>query len=559
MNINNLLCDEKMPAIPKMPKLANLKVLKSETSSQYAKIREKKVKIGDTVVSMRNITKQFPGVLANDHINFEVKAGEVHALLGENGAGKTTLMNILYGLYHPDEGEIYIKGEKVEIKSPSVAIELGIGMVHQHFMLVDVFSVVENIVLGLKELGLIIPVEEIAKKLEKYSEQYGLKIDPNAKIWQLSAGEKQRVEIVKALYRGADILILDEPTSVLAQSEITPFFEMLRKMVAEGKSIVFITHKLEEVMAVSDRVTVLRKGRVVGTLNTSETNERELARMMVGRDVIFRLEKKPVKKGKLVLDVVNLKALNDKGIEALKGISFKVYEGEIFGIAGVAGNGQKELVEVITGLRRATSGKVYIMGEDLTNKSPRAILKKNVAHIPEERIEMGIVPNMNVSENLILKYYSDPPFAKEAYIESLRIVLNEEEIEKFSNKLVKEYDIMTPSIKTPAKLLSGGNIQKLILARELSSKPSLIIAAHPTYGLDVGATEYIRKLLLKEREKGAAILLVSEDLEEIMSLSDKIAVIFDGELVGIVDANDANLEDIGLMMAGVKRMDNMEV
>jgi len=537
-----------------MLKLPGLKTLKSESASMYAKIREKKVNIGETVVEMRNITKHFPGVLANDHINFEVKAGEVHALLGENGAGKTTLMNILYGLYQPDEGEIYIKGEKVEIRSPKDAIELGIGMVHQHFMLVDVFSVVENIVLGLKELNIVIPVEEVAKQLEEYGERYGLKIDPSAKIWQLSAGEKQRVEIIKALYRGADILILDEPTSVLAQSEVKPFFEMLRKMVAEGKSIIFITHKLEEVMAVSDRVTVLRKGKVVGTLKTSETNERELARMMVGREVIFRLEKKPVKRGKPVLEVVNLRALNDKGVEALKGVSFKVYEGEIFGIAGVAGNGQKELIEVITGLRKATAGKVYIMGEDVTNKPPRVILKKNVAHIPEERIEMGIIPNMNISENLILKYYNEPPFVKEFYNEKLRIVLNEEEIEKFSNRLVKEYEIMTPSIKTPAKLLSGGNIQRLILARELSSNPSLIIAAHPTYGLDVGATEYIRKLLLKEREKGAAILLVSEDLEEIMSLSDRIAVIFAGEFVGIVKAEEANIEDIGLMMAGIKRM-----
>jgi len=537
-----------------MLKLPSLKTLKLESASMYAKIREKKVNIGETVVEMRNITKHFPGVLANDHINFEVKAGEVHALLGENGAGKTTLMNILYGLYQPDEGEIYIKGEKVEIRSPKDAIELGIGMVHQHFMLVDVFSVVENIVLGLKELNIVIPVEEVAKQLEEYGERYGLKIDPSAKIWQLSAGEKQRVEIIKALYRGADILILDEPTSVLAQSEVKPFFEMLRKMVAEGKSIIFITHKLEEVMAVSDRVTVLRKGKVVGTLKTSETNERELARMMVGREVIFRLEKKPVKRGKPVLEVVNLRALNDKGVEALKGVSFKVYEGEIFGIAGVAGNGQKELIEVVTGLRKATAGKVYIMGEDVTNKPPRVILKKNVAHIPEERIEMGIVPNMNISENLILKYYNEPPFVKEFYNEKLRIVLNEEEIEKFSNRLVKEYEIMTPSIKTPAKLLSGGNIQRLILARELSSNPSLIIAAHPTYGLDVGATEYIRKLLLKEREKGAAILLVSEDLEEIMSLSDRIAVIFAGEFVGIVKAEEANIEDIGLMMAGIKRM-----
>ncbi len=534
-------------------------MLRSRKQNPYSLIRSKKVKPGETILEMRNITKRFPGVVANDRVNFEVKAGEVHALLGENGAGKTTLMNILYGLYQPDEGEIYIKGEHVEISSPRDAIDLGVGMVHQHFMLVDVFTVAENIVLGLDELKPIIPIDEIAKSIEEYSKRYGLTVDPYAKIWQLSAGEKQRVEIIKALYRGADILILDEPTSVLAQSEIKPFFEILRKMVSEGKSIIFITHKLEEVMAVSDRVTVLRRGKVIGTMNTSETNEKELARMMVGREVIFRLEKKKTKKGKVILEVKNLRTLNDKGIEALRGISFKVHEGEIFGIAGVAGNGQRELVEVITGLRKATAGNVIIMGEDVTNKGAREILDKNVAHVPEERIEMGIVPNMSVAENLILKYYRKAPFSKALFNnDKFRLLLNLDYINDFAEKLIKEYDIMTPSIYTPAKLLSGGNIQKLILARELSSRPKLVIAAHPTYGLDVGATEYIRRILLREREQGNAILLVSEDLEEILTLSDRVAVIFEGEFMGVVDAEKANLEDIGLMMTGVKRLSQKE-
>jgi len=542
-----------MSKLHSVPNFLGLKVLKKK--DPYTKIKEKRIKIGETVVEMRNITKRFPGVLANDHINLEVKAGEVHALLGENGAGKTTLMNILYGLYQPDEGEIYIKGEKVKIKSPKDAIRLGIGMVHQHFMLVDVFSVVENIILGLKELSINIPIKEVSEKVRLYSRRYGLEIDPSAKIWQLSAGEKQKVEIIKALYRGADILILDEPTSVLAQSEIRPFFEMLRKMTAEGMSIILITHKLEEVMAVSNRVTVLRKGKVIGTVNTSETNEQALARMMVGREVIFKIKKKTTRKGRVVLEVRNLRTFNDKGIEALRGISFKIHEGEIFGIAGVAGNGQKELVEVLTGLRKATAGKVYINGEDVTNKPTRVILKKkNVAHIPEDRIEMGIVPNMTISENLILKYYTDPPFSKGIYGNKLRFILNEREINNFSTSLIKEYNIQAPSIKTPAKFLSGGNIQRLILARELSSKPSIIIAAHPTYGLDVGATEFIRSMLLDEREKGVAILLVSEDLDEIMSLSDRIAVIFEGDFMGIIEAEKANLDDIGLMMAGAKRL-----
>ena len=497
------------------------------------------------VVSMRGIVKRFPGVVANDHVDFEARAGEIHALLGENGAGKTTLMNILYGIYRPDEGEIYVKGKKVTIRSPRDAIELGIGMVHQHFMLVYPHTVAENIVLGLSSSSFLFPAREVRERINEFSKKYGLEVDPEARIWQLAAGEQQRVEIIKALYRGAEVLILDEPTTMLAPGEVGELFATLRRMTDEGRTIIFITHKLDEVMAISDRVTVLRRGKVVATCNTSETDKRELTRMMVGREVLFHLERKPVEKGEVVLEVEGLHALNDKGLPALKGISFAIRGGEILGIAGVAGNGQRELVEVITGLRKAVKGRVSILGEDMTNRSPREIAEKGVAHIPEERIRMGLVPNMSVAENLILKNYRCPPC-------SGRLFLNHLFIDQRAEKLISEYNIVTPSKETPAKLLSGGNIQRLILAREISEEPRLIVASHPTYGLDVGATEHIRQLLLKQREKGAAILLVSEDLEEIMIMSDRIAVMFEGEVVGLMDAAEAEVEKIGLMMAGAE-------
>jgi len=498
------------------------------------------------VVEMKGIVKTFPGVVANDHIDFEVRAGEIHALLGENGAGKTTLMNILFGIYQPDEGEIYVRGKRVEIRSPRDAMHLGIGMVHQHFMLVEKHTVAENIALGFAT-KFFFPTEEIARKIREFSEKYGLTVDPHAYIWQLSAGEQQRVEIIKALYRGADILILDEPTSVLTPKETNELFSILKRMREEGKAIIFITHKLDEVFAISDRVTVLRKGKVIGKLKTSETNKKELARLMVGREVLFRLEREPVQKGKIVLEVIDLHALNDKGLPALKGVSFTIAEGEILGLAGVAGNGQKELVEVLTGLRKAEKGKVLIRGVDVTNASPRRIAELGVAHIPEERLKHGLVPNMSVAENLILKRYYKQPYCDKFFIDKKKVLKDAEE-------LIDKFNIMTPSPMTPAKLLSGGNIQRLILARELAGSPDVIIAAHPTYGLDVGATEYIRKILLKERKRGSAILLVSEDLEEIMELSDRIAVMFEGEIMGILPAEKANLEDIGLMMAGAKRM-----
>jgi len=496
-------------------------------------------------VRMVNIVKNFPGVLANDHINFEVKKGEIHALLGENGAGKTTLMNILYGLYQPDAGEIFIGGEKVSLTSPREAINLGIGMVHQHFMLVPILSVTENVVIGLKELGFLLDLDNVEKEIEKISERYGLKVDPRAKIWQLSVGEQQRVEIIKMLYRGAKIMILDEPTSVLTPQESENLFEILKKMADEGKTIIFITHKLDEVMSVSSKVTVLRRGKVVSTLFTNQTSKKELARMMVGREVLFRLEKKPVEKGEIVLEIEKIKALSDKGILALKGVSFEVFKGEILGIAGVAGNGQKELAEVITGLRKSIGGEIFINNNNVTNLNPNQIISEGVSHIPEDKIKMGLVPNLNLAENLIIKNYNKKPFSN-------RFFINESYVNSHTDKLIEEFDIDTPDRYIPVKLLSGGNLQKLLLAREISEKPNLIVAVHPTRGLDVGATEFIRGLILKQREEGAAILLISEDLEEILSLSDRIAVIFEGKITGIVRSDEAKLEDIGLMMAGAK-------
>jgi simple sugar transport system ATP-binding protein len=523
-----------------------------DKNSDLSKIREREISIGQTILSMERITKTFPDVIANKDVNFDLKKGEVHALLGENGAGKTTLMNILYGLYKQDEGRIVLKGKEVEIHSPNDAIELGIGMVHQHFMLVDVFSVLENLIIGLKGYNFLIPKKKISKKLTVYADKYGLKIEPEARVWQLSAGEKQRVEIIKALYQGIDILILDEPTSVLSSSEVENFFKMLRKMTKEGKSIIFISHKLDEVMSISDRVTILRHGLAQGTVKTKNTNKRELTKMMIGREIIYRINKSKRERGQVLLETKNLTALNDKGLKALKGISFKVHKGEILGVGGVAGNGQKELIEALTGLRDIENGEVYISGKKSTNFNPRKIIDMDVAHIPEDRVKVGVVPNMSVSENLILKGYRKFPFVKDLYEGKIKIILNEEKIEKFGKMLVKKYDITTPNIDVQVKKLSGGNIQKLILARELSSDPSIIIASHPTCGLDIGATEYIRSILLKEREKGAAIFLISEDLDELKTLSDRIAIMYEGEFIDILNSEQASLEHLGLLMGGEK-------
>jgi len=499
----------------------------------------------DIAVAMQGIVKRFPGVLANDHISFEARVGEIHALLGENGAGKTTLMNILYGIYHPDEGKISVKGRPVTIRSPRDAINLGIGMVHQQYRLVLTHTVAENVVLGLPG-NFLFPERAAQRKLDEFSRKYGLSVDPEARIWQLSAGEQQRVEIIKALYRGAEILILDEPTSMLTPGEIDELLDILRRMAAEGHTVIFITHKLDDVFAISDRVTVLRKGKVVATQETAATDKPALARLMVGREVLFRLEKKPAQVGEVVLQVEGLHALNDKGLPAVKDVSFTISAGEIVGIAGVAGNGQRELVETLVGLRPSTQGRVLVEGQDVTNQPPRALIERGICYIPGERM-VGLVPGLSVAENFVLKDYCKAPFTQGAF-------LNYAAIDAHADRLVSQYSVTTPSRHTPVKLLSGGNIQRVILARETCQAPTLLIAAHPTSGLDVGATEYIRQLLLEQRDQGTAVLLVSEDLEEVLQLSDRIAVMFAGQIMGILPANQADLETIGMMMAGAQRM-----
>ncbi len=501
---------------------------------------------GTPLVEMRGITKRFPGVLANDGIDFEAREGEIHALLGENGAGKSTLMSVLCGLYRPDEGGIYIQGQRIELRSPRDAIDRGIGMVHQHFMLVEVQTVTENITLGLREPRFYLNMAGIEKEIAGVGARYKLKVDPRAKIWQLSVGEQQRVEILKMLYRGADILILDEPTAVLTPQEAEGLFETLTALADQGKSVIFITHKLKEVFAIADRVTVLREGKVVGTTTPQETNEAELAKMMVRREVLFRIEKKAVEKGDVVLELENLCALNDKGLSALKDVSFSIRAGEVLGVAGVAGNGQRELAEVITGLRRVTGGRVLIGGRDMTNHSPFRVIEGGVSHVPGDRLGMGLVPNLAVSDNIILKGYRKPPLARGPFLDRLSI-------SSFVQRLIEAFSIATPSQETPVRLLSGGNLQRTILAREISVSPNLMVAVHPTRGLDVGATESVRNILLRQRGEGAAILLISEDLDEILALSDRIAIIYEGEIMDIVPTEEANVEEIGLMMAGSRK------
>ncbi|MEM2896116.1 MAG: ABC transporter ATP-binding protein [Candidatus Bathyarchaeia archaeon] len=500
------------------------------------------------VVKMVNITKEFPGVIANDKINFEARKGEIHALLGENGAGKTTLMNILYGLYQPDEGEIYVHGRKVTIRSPRDAIDLKIGMIHQHFTLIPPFTVTQNIILGLKFPKGILKIKEAEDKVAELSKKYGLKVDPRAQIWQLSVGEQQRVEILKALYREAEIFILDEPTSVLTPTETRDLFKVLKTLVRDGATVIFISHKLDEVLEISDRVTVLRGGKLVTTKETSATNKRELAQLMVDREVIFRLESPKVRLGRPLLEVEKVSALGDMGLLALKEVSFSVHEGEILGIAGVAGNGQRELAEVIAGVRKVTEGKVIINGKDMTNKPPSEIVGAGVGRIPEDRINSGLLMGLSVKENLVMETLHD--FSDQISFFPRGIFLSQSKIDEYADKLISEFKIITSSKDAPAKTLSGGNLQKLILARVLAQSPKILIASEPTRGLDVGATEYIRRELLEQKKEGAAILLISEDLEEILSLSDRIAVMYEGKVMGIVPAREARIEEIGLMMAG---------
>ncbi len=500
-------------------------------------------------VVMQGVVKRFPGVVANDGVDLQVKRGEIHALLGENGAGKTTLMNILYGMYHPDEGAIYINGKHVVIHSPQDAIQMGIGMVHQHFRLVQTHTVTENVVLGMGG-GPLFQEQKARQEISELAERYNLQVDPSARIWQLSAGEQQRVEILKALYRGADILILDEPTSMLTPGEIEELLKTLHRMTEEGKTIIFITHKLDEVTAVSHQVTVLRQGKVIATVDTAETSERELARLMVGREVLFRLHREDVELGETVLQVENLHAVNDKNLPALQGISFEVREGEILGIAGVAGNGQRELVETLTGMRPPVSGKIFLKNRDITRTSPRFRIDHGMSCVPSERLT-AIMPNMSIAENMILKTYRQPPISRGPF-------LDYRAVNSYADRLIAEYAVKTPGRETPMKLLSGGNIQRALLARELSSQPAVLIAASPTGGLDVGATETVWTVLLDQRLQKRAVLLVSEDLEEVMTLSDRIAVLYAGKIMGIVRGEEKNLEDIGLMMAGALHLPQEE-
>jgi len=497
-------------------------------------------------IELRGIVKRFPGVVANDGIDLKVRRGEIHCLLGENGAGKTTLMRVLYGLYRPDEGEIILNGQPIQMTSPRAALNYHVGMVHQHFRLVPTLSVEENIVLGLDEgTGPFMNFRKTREKISAIANKYGLSVDLQTKIWQLTVGQQQRVEILKALYRKVDILIMDEPTSVLTPQEVDQLFSTLRVLLDNGLTIIFITHKLDEVIKVSDRVTVLRKGKVVETLLTSDLDKPALARLMVGREVVFRLKKSPLKQRQKLLEVDNLHVLNDRGLPALRGVSFNLFGGEILGVAGVSGNGQHELAEVLTGLRKVTKGRIFLAKEDVTNCSAREMNNLNIAHIPAERIRMGIVPALSIRENLILKKYRRSPFSRGGF-------LNNKEIEENAHRAISDYQIDAPSCETPAKLLSGGNIQKVLLARELSENPCLIVAVHPTYGLDIGATEQVRQVLLAQRERGAATLLISEDLDEIMMLSDRILALFNGKVMGILDAENADIGEIGLMMAGAR-------
>jgi ABC-type uncharacterized transport system ATPase subunit len=499
------------------------------------------------ILEARGITKRFPGVIANDDVNLTLRRGEILALLGENGAGKSTLMNIVYGLYRADEGEVIIKGEPVELESPRDAIDRGVGMVHQHFQLVQPMTVTENIILGSEvvQVGVFLNLNRARAKVAELSERYGLEVDPDAVIEDLPVGVQQRVEIIKALYRNAEILILDEPTSVLTPQEIEDLFRVMKGLVAQNNSIIFITHKLKEVLAVSDRIVVMRDGRVVGDATPAESTEASLASMMVGREVILKVPKGPAHPEEVVLDVENVHALDERGARVVDGVSFQVRRGEILGIAGVQGNGQTELVEVLTGLRKAEEGKVLIGGLDVTNASPRQVTEKGSAHIPENRQKFGMVGSYPVSENLVLNTYYRDPFAH-------GVIRDYDAVAENGRNLVEVFDVRTASVETAGGTLSGGNQQKMVVARELGRDIELLIAAQPTRGVDVGSIEFIHSQIVAQRDRGVAVLLVSAELDEIMALSDRIAVIFEGKIIDTLDAEEATREQLGLLMAGVK-------
>jgi ABC-type uncharacterized transport system ATPase subunit len=506
-------------------------------------------------IAMQGIIKRFPGgVTANDGVDFELRAGEIHGLLGENGAGKTTLMNILYGLYQPDSGTTQVFGQPATFRSPADAIRLGIGMVHQHFKLVNDMTVTENVILGLKSSRRILTdLAPAETRISTLAEQHGLQVDPKAQIWQLAVGQRQRVEILKALYRAAKILILDEPTSVLAPSEVKDFFKSLRGLRESGISIVLITHKLDEVMDVTDRVTVLRKGRKVATQPTSSVNQEKLAHMMIDEAIPPVTDKAKTAPQELILRVTNLRVFDDRGIEALRGASFEVRKGEILGIAGVSGNGQRELVEALVGLRKPSSGSIAVVNTDITGKTPRNVIDLGVAYVPENRTEDASIADFGLDENLILKDFDRPPICG-MLASRVPTFLNSKEITGRAERAISQFGIRATGVSAKAGSLSGGNLQRLVLARELSGSPKLIVVSQPTRGLDVAATEYVRNLLIQQRNRGAAILLVDEDLGELITLSDRIAVMYKGEIVGLLQPLQFSSEEIGLLMTGARRL-----
>lgn len=496
------------------------------------------------VVEMRNITKAFGSFKANDNVNLQVRKGEIHALLGENGAGKSTLMNMLSGLLEPTSGEILMNGQKVTITSPTKANQLGIGMVHQHFMLVDAFTVTENIILGNEpsHMGRI-DRRAARKEIVEVSERYGLKVDPDAYVRDISVGMQQRVEILKTLYRGADILIFDEPTAVLTPQEINELMEIMNGLVKEGKSIILITHKLDEIKSVADRCTVIRRGKGIGTVDVKNVSSQDLADMMVGRAVSFKTKKRNIEPKEVVLSIKDLTVKENRGLDAVKGLSLDVRAGEILGIAGIDGNGQSELIQALTGLRKIESGTVTLNEEDITNLRPRKITEKGVSHVPEDRHKYGLILDMSIAENLVLQNYYLPPFSKHG-------VLDYTTINTYAKTLIDEFDVRTVNEVVSAKSLSGGNQQKAVIAREVSRDPELLIVANPTRGLDVGAIEFIHKRLIEQRNKYKAVLLISFELDEILNISDKIAVIHDGKIVGTVRPEETTEQELGLLMAG---------
>jgi len=498
----------------------------------------------DLVIETRELTKRFPGVVAADRVSFSVRQGEIHCLLGENGAGKTTLAECLYGFYKPDSGEILYRGRRVALASPRDAIRLGIGMVHQHFVLIRPFTVIENVLLRAQTPGITLDMRRVEKDLESLCRVYGTSLDLRAQIWQLSVGEQQWVEILNAIHGGARLLILDEPTSVLTPQETEGLFQVLRRMRQSGLSIVFITHKLREVLELSDRVTVLRRGRVVDTVSTSAVTKEDLARMMVGRDVVFQVQPGEAAPGRPVLEVRDLRAFDDRGHQALQGVSLSLRQNEILGVAGVSGNGQRELFETLIGIRKPSEGEVLLNGEDVTRASPRRIRQRGLAHIPADRMAQGLVLDFSVAQNLILGRQRERMYRRGPFLDQKRI-------EGFAKEMITAFEILTPSSRQRTRFLSGGNLQKVILARELSRKIDCLVASQPTRGLDIGVMEYVHRRLLEKRDEGVGILLISEDLEEVLALSNRVAVMFKGKIAGLFESKDIQPQEIGLLMAGM--------